>query len=308
MSKIAIVFPGQGSQKVGMGIDIFNHPESKPFIQEANQILGLDIVDLSINGPEETLKLTKNAQPAIFLMSFLLYKHLEKNDIKPSYIAGHSLGELTAYAASDVLSFKSSLELIKKRGDEMNMAATATPSGMAAIMGFSPEQIQNELAEFSTSDVVIANYNCPGQIVISGKKDFLDKACQKIKSAGAKVIPLPVSGAFHSPIMQAASNALESYTNQLNFHNAKTPIILNKSASEETTKERLQENISKQVISPVRWIETIELLSKHVDTIIECGPGRVLTGLIKKISKDIKVHTINSLESISELKGIKENV
>jgi [acyl-carrier-protein] S-malonyltransferase len=302
MTKIGIIFPGQGSQKVGMGQDILSENAStKALFEEASKILGTDIKKLCLEGPQEELTLTKNAQPAIFLVSFALFKCLEAKGIRPSIIAGHSLGELTAYTAGGILSFKDTVKVIKKRGDEMNRAAAQTQSGMAAIMGKAPAEIETLLAPYQNDPVVIANYNCPGQIVISGEKTALEKACADLKNDGAKVIPLPVSGAFHSPLMKPASVALETYLNEFEFSDAKTPIILNRTANKETSKSNLKENISKQVISSVQWIKSIEEMSKEVDIILECGPGRVLSGLVKKIDREIIIKTINSLDAINEL-------
>ncbi len=302
MTKIGVIFPGQGSQKVGMGEDLLNNdPMTQELFNKAQEILGYDIKKLCLEGPQEDLTLTKNAQPAIFLVSYALFKCLESKGFSPTLIAGHSLGELTAYAAAKVMSFEDTLNVIKKRGEEMNQAASNTVSGMAAIMGKSPEDIEKILINYKSAPVVIANYNCPGQIVISGEKQGLEKACADLKDNGAKVIPLPVSGAFHSPIMTAASESLETYLKNLELSEATRPILLNRTAAQESDPNNLKENISKQVISSVRWIETIESMSKEVDLIIECGPGRVLSGLVKKINRDIQLKTVNSLEALNEL-------
>ena len=302
MKKIGIVFPGQGSQKVGMGQDLIDKDlETQALFEIANNILKTDIKELCIEGPEDLLRLTKNAQPAIFLVSFALFKKLQKKGIQAHLLAGHSLGELTAYAAANILSFEDTLKIIKKRGEEMNKAASLTESGMAAIMGKSSQEIESIISIYKNEPVVIANHNCPGQIVISGKKEALEKAYENLKQSGAKVIPLPVSGAFHSPLMSDASNALKDYLDTFKFSDAKTPIILNQTGNKESYNTSLKENLSKQVVSPVKWIDSIETMAKEVDIILECGPGRVLSGLIKKINRDINIKTINNLTSINEL-------
>ena len=302
MKKIGFVFPGQGSQKVGMGEDLFESLESaKEKVTITNQLLNHSLSSLCLNGPQETLTQTENAQPSLFLVSAILLDHLKKHDIYPSIIAGHSLGELTAYYASNVLSFIDTLKLIKQRGEAMATATAPGTSGMAAVIGKSIDEINSTILPYANGPVTIANINCPGQIVISGKKEHLMQAINALKEKGAKVISLPVSGAFHSPLMKKAQIELQSNINSFSFSNAKYPIILNRTGQPESNATQLKENISQQVTSSVQWIKSIEYMSTQCDLIIECGNGKVLSGLIKKINPSIPIHAISNLDSIQTL-------
>ncbi len=299
MKKIGFVFPGQGSQKVGMGEDLFESTEStKNKVIITNQLLNNNLTSLCINGPQETLTKTENAQPALFLVSAILLEHLEKEGIYPTIVAGHSLGELTAYYASKVISFKDTLELIKQRGKAMAAATPPESSGMAAVLGQSMSEINTIISPYANAPVTIANINCPGQIVISGEKQGLRKAINALKEKKAKVIPLPVSGAFHSPLMENAKNHLQKTVQKFSFSNATYPIILNRTGKPESNAEQLKENISQQVTSSVQWVKSIEYMTSRCDLIIECGSGKVLTGLIKKINPSIPTYSISNLQSM----------
>lgn len=308
MTKIACVFPGQGSQKVGMGQDVLEaRPDLAVFYEKAGSVLGVDIQSICLEGPTETLVQTQHAQPGIFLTSVVLYELFKESGLKPELVAGHSLGELTAYYAAGVYSFEDGVSLIRARGNAMAKATPAGVSGMAAIMGLDLDVIQAVLAPFKDAPVVAANLNCPGQIVVSGEKKALEETFPLFKEAGGKVIPLPVSGAFHSPLMNPASEELKSVVESMAFSHAKTPIVLNRLAAPESDADALKTNIPVQVISPVRWIESIAEVSKSVDVIVEIGPGKVLSGLIKKINPSIQTYSVSSIETLTacveELKG-----
>ena len=305
--KIGILFPGQGSQHVGMGQDLYNSSEAvRKKFKEADQLLGYNLTDIILNGPTEELTLTKHAQPSIFLVSIAFLMTLQEMGIQAQVFAGHSLGELTAYHAANVLSFEDTLTLIKIRGEEMNRASQKTASSMAAIMKLSPEKIQSVINPLANAPVVIANYNCPGQTVISGEKKALSEACDLLKQAGARVIPLPVSGAFHSPLMAPAKTALEKKLKAYTLSDASTPIVLNRTAEETLSSHSLTKNLPEQVTSPVRWTDSIQAISnRQVDLLIECGPGKVLAGLAKKITSSIDtIISINSLESLEKARHI----
>ena len=299
MTTYGIVFPGQGSQLVGMGKDLYEHDDScKALFNKANEVLGRDLTSILFDGPKDILTQTQNAQPGIFLVSACIWEQLKTKGISPKVLAGHSLGELTAYYASGALSFESALQLIKVRGEAMAAAYPSEKSGMAAIMGMDQEKLSTLTEPFRNEPVVLANINCPGQIVISGEKSALEKVYPILKENGAKVIPLPVSGAFHSPLMQSASETLKEFMATIDIQDATTPIILNRTATAETKAEALRNNISEQVISSVRWVESMHTMTSSVDAVIECGPGKVLTGLMRKISSDTPMKTLNTLEAL----------
>jgi len=301
MPSIALVFPGQGSQKVGMGKDLVDaFPQAKALFERANDVLGRDIQALCFDGPAETLTLTSNAQPAIFIMSAALLEILKTQGVSPSYVAGHSLGEITAYYAAGVVDFETALKIIEARGNGMAASVPAGESGMAAIMGMDLGTIESILTPFKDRPVVAANLNCPGQIVISGEKSGLEEACAALKTGGAKVIPLAVSGAFHSPLMQPGSKALADFIKPLELKSAQIPIILNRTAQPETRADELKANLPLQVISPVRWIETVQHLADTVDTVVEVGPGKVLTGLVKKTAPQLAVVSVNDVQSVTD--------
>jgi len=299
MKKYAIVFPGQGSQKVGMGSDLIQaFPIATEMFQKANRVLGRDLLDICQNGPAEVLTQTENAQPGIFVISSILFSILKEHNIRPTVVAGHSLGELTAYFASGSTSFEDTLTMIKERGTAMAKAYPSEKSAMTAVMGLDLEVIEKIIRPYKQDPVVAANLNCPGQIVISGEKEAIQKASVDLKEAGAKLIPLNVSGAFHSPLMKSASDALKVTVDTIAFNTSTVPIVLNRTAATESEAQDLKANIPIQVISPVRWIETIRNIAPTIDAFIECGPGKVLTGLIRKISPESTIYTINDKESL----------
>ena len=303
MKKYACVFPGQGSQKVGMGADLLAIPDVMALFDQASDYLGRDMAALCTEGPVEALTLTENAQPAIFLVSAALWTQVRHLGVVPAMVAGHSLGEITAYYAAGVLSFAEALALIRVRGAAMGAACPEGVAGMAAVMGLSVEAISEVLQPYADAPVVIANYNCPGQIVVSGRKPALQAACDALKAAGGKVIPLPVSGAFHSPMMASAGEALSTHMQKMVCREAAFPIVLNRTATAVTSAQVLQENLPLQVVSSVRWIETVNCLAANADVIVEIGPGKVLQGLVKKVQSEIPVVGVSDLAQLQAVFG-----
>jgi [acyl-carrier-protein] S-malonyltransferase len=301
--KIAIVFPGQGSQKVGMGMDAYQTlPSAKDTFDQADAFLGRSISSVCFQGPEDTLKDTRNAQLGLFLVSTVLSNELKARGVVPSIVAGHSLGELTAYHAASVLTFEDTLGLIQARAEAMSGSYPSEDSAMSAVMKLDLDDIEAVLAPFKETPVVTANLNCPGQIVISGTKSGVAAAGLALSEKGARVIPLPVSGAFHSPLMQAGATVLASQLDAFSFFDAKCPIVLNRMALPESNAELLKSNVSLQVVSKVRWIESVEYIATQVDAIVECGSGKVLSGLCRKILPDFPIYSVSSLADIDQLK------
>ena len=283
----AYVFPGQGAQFVGMGKDLYdNSPLAKEMFEKANQILGFRITDLMFAGKDEDLKQTKVTQPAIFLHSVILAKTLG-DSFKPSAVAGHSLGEFSALVAAGALSFEDGLVLVSKRAMAMQKACEKNPSTMAAILNLEDKVVEDVCA--SIEDVVVAaNYNCPGQLVISGSNAGIDKACEILLAKGAKrALKLPVGGAFHSPLMEPARVELEAAIAATTFAKPICPIYQNVDAKPNTDPEQIKKNLIAQLTAPVRWTQTVENMTKDgLTSYVEVGPGKVLQGLIKKINKD----------------------
>jgi [acyl-carrier-protein] S-malonyltransferase len=292
----AYVFPGQGAQFVGMGKDLYdNSPEAKALFEKANDLLGFRITDLMFNGTDEDLKQTKVTQPAIFLHSVLLVKSLGES-FQPSMVAGHSLGEFSALVANGVLSFEDGLLLVSKRALAMQKACEAQPSTMAAIVGLEDEIVEKACQEIDAI-VVPANYNCPGQLVISGSMDGIDKACAKLTELGAKrAIKLMVGGAFHSPLMEPARQELEQAINSTPFSKPVCQIYQNINASPSADPDVIRRNLVAQLTGPVRWAQTVRnMISDGCTSFTEVGPGSVLQGLIKKTDRSVSTFGINSL-------------
>jgi malonyl CoA-acyl carrier protein transacylase len=284
----AFVFPGQGAQFVGMGKDLYeNSPVAKEMFEKANEILGFRITDLMFDGTDEDLRQTKVTQPAIFLHSVILAKTMGER-FEPDMVAGHSLGEFSALVASEALSFEDGLKLVYKRALAMQKACEATPSTMAAVLNLPDEKVEEICSEID--DIVVpANYNCPGQIVISGTVPGIDTACEKLLAAGAKrALKLKVGGAFHSPLMEPARTELAEAINQTSFNTPVCPVYQNVSTVGEIDPEMIKANLVAQLTAPVKWTQSvIHMIEDGATEFIEVGPGNVLQGLIKKINNTV---------------------
>ena len=288
----AYVFPGQGAQYVGMGKDLYeNHPIAKEYFDKANQILGFNITDIMFSGTDEELKQTKVTQPAVFLHSVISALCLGE-EFRPDMVAGHSLGELSALTAAGALSFEDGLRLVAKRAMAMQAACEARPGTMAAVIGLEDQVIEDICAAVAkeTGQVVVpANYNCPGQLVISGEREAIEMACEKLKEAGAKrALVLPVGGAFHSPVMQAAKDELEKAIAATSFAEPKCPVYQNVDGTAHTSPEEIKVNLIAQLTSSVLWTKEVNsMVAAGATVFTECGPGKALQGMISKICKGI---------------------
>jgi len=290
----AYVFPGQGAQFVGMGKELYeNSPEAKELFDKANEILGFNITNIMFSGTDEELKQTKVTQPAVFLHSVILAKTLG-SDFKPDAVAGHSLGEFSALVASGAIAFEDGLKLVYNRAMAMQKACEAQPSTMAAIIGLEDEVVERICEEINDKDIVVAaNYNCPGQLVISGTMGGIDTACEKLTEQGAKrALKLPVGGAFHSPLMESARVELEKAISETQFTTPVCPIYQNVHAKPETDPEAIKKNLIDQLTAPVRWTQTVKnMLADGVDSFVEVGPGKVLQGLVKKVDRKVETQS-----------------
>jgi [acyl-carrier-protein] S-malonyltransferase len=286
----AYIFPGQGAQFVGMGLDLYEKSaEAKALFEAANGILGFSITDIMFSGTDEDLKQTKVTQPAIFLHSVILSKVLGKN-FAPQMVAGHSLGEFSALVANGALSFEDGLQLVAKRAAAMQKACELQPGTMAAVLGLEDAKVE-ELCATVDGIVTPANYNCPGQLVISGELKAVETACEKMKEAGAKrALVLPVGGAFHSVLMKPAEEELAAAIEQTTFHKPLCPVYQNVTTTAVSDENAIKTNLIKQLTAPVKWTQSVQqMIADGATEFIEVGPGKVLQGLVKKINKEAVV-------------------
>nr|WP_315011047.1 ACP S-malonyltransferase [uncultured Capnocytophaga sp.] len=286
----AYIFPGQGAQFVGMGLDLYEKSaEAKALFEAANGILGFSITDIMFSGTDEDLKQTKVTQPAIFLHSVILSKVLGKN-FAPQMVAGHSLGEFSALVTNEALSFEDGLQLVAKRATAMQKACELQPGTMAAVLGLDDSKVE-ELCATVDGIVTPANYNCPGQLVISGELKAVEAACEKMKEAGAKrALVLPVGGAFHSVLMKPAEEELAAAIEQTTFHKPLCPVYQNVTTTAVSNEANIKKNLIKQLTAPVKWTQSVQqMIADGATEFIEVGPGKVLQGLVKKINKEAVV-------------------
>ncbi|UHA73981.1 ACP S-malonyltransferase [Paenibacillus sp. 481] len=309
MGKIALVFPGQGAQAVGMGRDVFdNVPAARDIFDAADRELGFKLTELMFDGPDTELKQTINTQPALLTTSYALYKALQQHEIQPDFVAGHSLGEYSALVVAGVMSFADAVSIVRKRGQFMEEAVPFGQGAMAAVLAADRTQLGALCDDISsltdTATVQLANVNCPGQIVISGTVEGVQAVAERGKEAGAKRVKLlEVSGPFHSTLMKPAAERLSKELLEVSMRDASIPIVANVTARAEQQADAIRNLLVEQVYSPVLWEDSVRyMIDQGVDTFIEIGSGSVLSGLIKKIDNSVRIVTINSLAAVESFK------